>query len=102
MERCRQIIDGFFVVREFRTEWLKLSALLRHLRLDSIAHWLPGVTRHPRRPDTLVVDRKVALWYSMETLHLLGFRRMRQVGGVLLVSRRRRGGNKTRRSPGES
>jgi succinylglutamate desuccinylase len=81
--------DGFFVVREFRPMWLGVSALLRRLRLDRIVHWLPGIKRHPERADTLVVDRKVARWRSLELLHLLGFRRKRIVGNVLLVSRRK-------------
>lgn len=81
--------DGFFVVREFTPLWLKISALLRHLRLDAIVHWLPGIAKHPNRPDTLVVDRRVARWRSLELLHLLGFRKRRSLGGLLLVSRRR-------------
>ncbi len=81
--------DGFFIVREFRRAWLPLSALLRHLRLDAVVHWLPGISRHLTRPDTLVVDLKVARWHAMEVLHMLGFRRKRMVGDVLLVSRRR-------------
>ncbi len=84
--------DGFFIVREFRPEWLKLSAALRYLRLDAIVHWLPGVSRHPTRPETLVVERKLLRRYSMDVLHLLGFRRVRSVGGVLMVSRRMRAG----------
>ncbi len=81
--------DGFFIVREFTPAWLKVSALLRHLRLDAMAHWLPGISRHPTRPGTFVVDRKIARWYTTELLHLLGFRRRRAVGDVILVSRRR-------------
>ncbi len=81
--------DGFFIAREFRRIWLTVSALLRHLHIDAVIHWLPGVTRHRSRPGTLVVDRKIVRWYSMEALHLLGFRRERALGGVLLVSRRR-------------
>ena len=81
--------DGFFVVREFKPGWLKISSLLRRLRLDAIAHWLPGISRHPTRPDTFVVDRKIARWFTTELLHLLGFRKRRAVGDVLLVSRRR-------------
>ncbi|MEE8549743.1 MAG: succinylglutamate desuccinylase/aspartoacylase family protein [Gemmatimonadota bacterium] len=38
--------DGFFLATEFRPIRLKLSALMRRLRLDAIAHWLPGVERH--------------------------------------------------------
>ncbi len=81
--------DGFFVVREFTPLWLKISALLRQMRLDAIVHWLPGIAKHPNRPDTLVVDRRVARFRSLELLHLLGFRKRRSLGGLLLVSRRR-------------
>jgi succinylglutamate desuccinylase len=85
--------DGFFIIREFKQIWLKVSALLRYLRADGIAHWLPGVSRHPTRPDTLIVDRRIARWYSLEVLHLIGYRRKRAFGKALLVSRRRHSGD---------
>ncbi len=81
--------DGFFVVREFKRTWLKISALLRGFRLDAIVHWFPGISRHPTRPNTFVVDRRVARWHALELMHLLGFRKRRALGDVLLVSRRR-------------
>lgn len=87
--------DGFFIVREFRPIWLKISALLRQLRVDAIAHWLPGISRHRDRPDTLVVDRKIAHWRTLEVLHLLGFRKHRALRNVLLVSRRRHDPSRT-------
>lgn len=80
--------DGFFIVREFAPFWLNVSALLRRLGFTRIVHWLPGVRRHPDRPETLVVDRKLARFFALEVLHLLGYRKHRSVGGVLLVSRR--------------
>ena len=80
--------DGFFIVREFHPFWLKISTWLRHLRASRIVHWLPGIKRHPERSDTLVVNRGVARWYALEILHLLGYRKKRAVGDVLLVGRR--------------
>ncbi len=80
--------DGFFVINEFRPFWLQLSALARHLQMHKVVERLPGISRHPTRADTLVVDRKIARFYAMELLHLLGFRRKRAVGDILLVSRR--------------
>jgi succinylglutamate desuccinylase len=80
--------DGFFIVREFKPVWLRISALLRYLRADAIVHWFPGVSHHPTRPDTLIVDRRIARWYSLELLHLIGYRRKRAFGKALLVSRR--------------
>ncbi len=80
--------DGFFLVRGFHPAWLKLSAWLRSLRLDSIVHWLPGVARHPERPATYLVNRAIARWYALEIFHLLGFRRIGEVGKALAVARR--------------
>lgn len=80
--------DGFFVIREFNPIWLRISAILRRLRLDSVVRWLPGVRRHPKRPDTLVVDRRLARWHSLDFLHLLGFRKQRAVGHLIFISRR--------------
>ncbi len=82
--------DGFFVIREFRPHWLAASALLRRLRFDAIVHWLPGVRRHPKYPGTLIVDRRIARWRALDLLHLLGFRKQRAIGNVLLISRRAR------------
>ncbi len=85
--------DGFFIIREFKPIWLRVSALLRYLRADAVVHWLPGISRHPTRPDTLIVDRRIARWYSLDLLHLIGYRRKRAFGKALLVSRRGRGGD---------
>lgn len=80
--------DGFFVVREFRPIWLRISAALRHARVDRVIHWLPGIRRHPDDPDALIVNRTVARWYAQQILHLLGFRRVVDLGATLVMHRR--------------
>ncbi len=80
--------DGFFIVREFSSFWLRLSRVLRRARLDRIVHWLPGVQRHPREADTFRVNRRVARWFALEIFHLLGFRRHGVDGDRLKISRR--------------
>ncbi|MEZ4425021.1 MAG: succinylglutamate desuccinylase/aspartoacylase family protein [Gemmatimonadota bacterium] len=80
--------DGFFIVREFRFVWLKVSEVLRRLHADRIAHWLPGIRRVAGYDDRLLVNRRVARWYALELLHLLGYRRERESGAALLVQRR--------------
>lgn len=80
--------DGFFVVREFRAFWLRLSRILRRLRTDRVVHFLPGIRRHPVRPGFLVVNRRIARWYALQLMHLLGFRRHREEGDRLVVLRR--------------
>ncbi len=80
--------DGFFIVREISAAWLRVSSVLRRLRMDAIAHWLPGIHRARRRPETLIVDRRVARWLAIELLHLLGFRKKRVARGAFVFSRR--------------
>lgn len=82
--------DGFFIVRDVRALWLHLSATVRRLGMERIVHWLPGVRCKPGAADVFVVDRRVARWYALELLHLLGFRRHGQAGRYLEVSRRAR------------
>jgi succinylglutamate desuccinylase len=80
--------DGFFIVRPVRQVWLKMSAVLRHVNAEHFLHWLPGVRRAGDGPDSFIVDRRVARWFALEILHLLGFRRHGVHGDDLLVSRR--------------
>ncbi len=65
--------EGFLVGQAFRPFWLKFSALLRRLGLDQMAPWLPGVRAHPELPDSLVVDQRLARWYTVEFFYLLGY-----------------------------
>ena len=81
--------DGFFVSRPVRPIWLAVSFLLRQLRLNAAMRWLPGVRLDPVRPEVLIVDTRVARLYPLEIFHLFGFRKVRQVGTDLQVSRRR-------------
>jgi succinylglutamate desuccinylase len=80
--------DGYFLVRDVRPFWLRLSGAMRRRRLERWLHLLPGVRRHPDRPGSFVVDRRVARWYALEVFHLLGFRRLSDTGRELSVSRR--------------
>lgn len=80
--------DGFFLTRDVRRLWLRLSTLLRRLGLDRFAPFLPGVRRHPYIAGAVIVDRRVARWYTVEVFHLLGFRREIEQGHSLILSRR--------------
>ncbi len=84
--------DGFFITREFNRFWLSVSALLRRLHVDNVLPWMPGITRDPSHGGTLLVNGRVARWFALEVFHLLGYRKRRQMGEVLVVARRREGG----------
>ena len=81
--------DGFFLGREVRPLWLKLSAILRRLRVGDYAHWLPGVRRDPENEMRLLVNTQIARILPLQIFHLLGFRKRRWSRGSLVVSRRR-------------
>jgi len=80
--------DGFFLARRVWGFWLAVSAVLRHLRVGRIVHWLPGVWRVPGEPHAVFVNRHVARWYALPILHLLGFRRRGEDGDRFTVERR--------------
>lgn len=66
--------DGFFLIRTIPKVFLKLSASLRTLRFD---HWLtllPGVTWKSDERNSLIVNRKLARFFTKEFFHLLGYR----------------------------
>lgn len=81
--------DGFFIGRTVAVFWLRLSAILRRLRVQDIVHWLPGVDRDPRNRETLIVNTHLARFFPLQVFHLLGYRRRRWSGEKLVVSRRR-------------
>ncbi len=80
--------DGFFIVRSVNPIWLRISAMLRHLGVDRVIHWLPGVERHPTRAESLVADKRVARCFAVEILRLLGYRKKTEGGRRLVVDRR--------------
>jgi predicted deacylase len=80
--------DGFFLVREVSPRWLQVSALMRRVRMERVLPALPGIRRDARRPDTFIVDPKVARWLAVDFFHLLGYRRRRSEDGKIVVSRR--------------
>jgi succinylglutamate desuccinylase len=81
--------DGFFLGRKVRPLWLKLSAILRRLRVGDYVHWLPGVRLDPGKDMNLLVNTQIARFLPLQVFHLLGFRKHRWNGKDLVVSRRR-------------
>lgn len=80
--------DGYFVIRPVKSLWLWLSARLRPLRMERFVHWLPGVRRLDQQGSEIRVDLRIARWLPLDFFHLLGFRRIGQVGRHLFLRRR--------------
>lgn len=80
--------DGFFLGREVKKFWLKLSARLRQLKVGHYIHLLPGVRRDPLNENFLIINTRIARILPLQVFHLLGFRRLRWADKYLVVSRR--------------
>lgn len=80
--------EGFFLIKEIRPFWLKLSEYLRRLRLDRFLGLLPGVHANPAMADSFTVDRRYARWLALQLFHLLGYRRYGEAGRYLVMARR--------------
>ena len=81
--------DGFFIGRRVAPFWLRVSEILRNLRIADWINILPGVKKHPADDLSLVIDTKIARFFPLQIFHLLGFRKLRWRGQRLVVSRRR-------------
>ena len=80
--------DGFFLGNEVPLWALRLSAVVRRLRLGPLLRLLPGVHRDRERKRGLVVDQQIARWRTVEILHLFGYRRCAREGHRLYFLRR--------------
>jgi succinylglutamate desuccinylase len=80
--------DGFFVARQVRRAWLRVSAVARWLRLDRTLPFVPGVFRDPNDAASLVARGSAAKWLAPELFHLFGYRRSRATGDGRVFMRR--------------
>jgi predicted deacylase len=80
--------DGYFLVREVRPVWLKLSGWLRRAGVSRVLPYLPGVARDRAAPGQLVVDPRVAFAHVADVMHLCGYRRRRSPESKPVFARR--------------
>ncbi|HEX4946531.1 MAG TPA: succinylglutamate desuccinylase/aspartoacylase family protein [Blastocatellia bacterium] len=81
--------DGFFVVREVKPFWLRVSEWLRNNGADEWLHLLPGVHYLAGDKNSLIINTKIARWFVLEICHLLGFRKYSRINNQLVISRRK-------------
>lgn len=66
--------EGFFGIRKVLPLFLVLSAFLRKIRFDRFFVLLPGVNWHSEDRRTLVVNKRIALFFAKQFFHLMGYR----------------------------
>ncbi|WP_378176303.1 succinylglutamate desuccinylase/aspartoacylase family protein [Aquimarina sp. SS2-1] len=66
--------DGFFIIKKTPFFFLRLSAILRKIRFDHILPTLPGIRWISDKKDSLLVNLKIARFFTKDFFHLLGYR----------------------------
>ena len=87
--------DGFFAIRRVPKVFLNLSAVLRTIRFDKILPLLPGVNWVNGKKDELIVNLKVARFFSKQFFHLLGYR-SKQIDETHLRMKNREAASRTK------
>ena len=82
--------EGFFLIRHIPSWALSLSAWLRKFRFQETLVWLPGVRWEQPGSDRLLVNLKIARFFSKPLFHLLGYRSKKRGRTHLALTNRER------------
>lgn len=66
--------EGFFLIRKIPFWVMMLSALLRRVKFSVLLHILPGVSWANKEKETILINTKVAPFFTKPFFHLLGYR----------------------------
>lgn len=66
--------EGFFIIRKINPFFLRLSEILRKVRMDNLLVALPGITWKDKKEGVLRVDLKVTKYLAKQIFHLFGYR----------------------------
>ena len=92
--------DGFFIIRKIPNVFLGLSAVLRKTYFDRILVLLPGISWGSNKREELVVNLKVARFFTKKFFHLLGYR-SKQIDKTHLRMKNREAASRTKDYEGE-
>jgi succinylglutamate desuccinylase len=70
--------EGFFWGREVSATRLRVSEVLRQMKLDRFLHLLPGITRDATHPSRFIVGSRAERLYPRDVFHTFGYRRERK------------------------
>ncbi len=80
--------DGFFLVKEIKPFWFKVSSRTRKWKIDKAVRLMPGISKEHRKKDGYLIDKEIARYKVISLLHLLGYRKVKDNGSTLNMSRR--------------
>ena len=80
--------DGFFIVRKIPARRIRRSAFLRRLGFHKVLPIFPGIRRHPKYENMLLVNPRYFRRWGPSVLYVLGYRRMTREHGSLVFIKR--------------
>jgi len=80
--------DGFFLVKEIKPFWFKLSSRSRKWKFDKLIKLIPGISKIKNGENTYLIDKNVARYKVISLMHLLGYRKVQDNGHSLTMTRR--------------
>jgi len=80
--------DGFFLVKEIKPFWFKASSRTRKWKMDKALRLLPGISKAKVKTDGFLIDKNIARFKTISVLHLLGYRKVKDNGTTLKMTRR--------------
>ncbi len=82
--------EGFFIIKRINPFFLKLSEVLRRIKIDNLLTIFPGVSWRNKKEGVLQVNLKVAKYMVKPIFHLLGYRNKQIDGSHLNLFNRER------------
>lgn len=66
--------EGFFIIRDIKPFYLKLSIFLRRIKIDNLLVLFPGISWQNKAKGVLRVNLKIAKFFAKPIFHALGYR----------------------------
>lgn len=86
--------EGFFIIKRIPPFFLRLSEIIRKIKLDTLLVVLPGVTWKDKQKGVLKVNLKVTKYLAKQLFHLLGYRNKQINGSHMFLFNRERASKK--------
>ncbi len=80
--------DGFFIIRRIPKRRIRRSSFLRRIGFQKILPLFPGIRRHPKYGNMLVVNPRSLRRWGPSLLYVLGYRQMSRSEGNLVFIKR--------------
>ncbi|WP_347923253.1 succinylglutamate desuccinylase/aspartoacylase family protein [Pontimicrobium sp. SW4] len=82
--------EGFFIIKKIHPFFLKISEIIRKMKLDTLITILPGITWMDKEKGVLRVNLKVAKYLAKQIFHLFGYRNKQKNTTYMLLFNRER------------